>query len=794
VNGNAADGLKSYAAVFDAGWRDDVHFESYINALCENGRADDALAAVDSYAKGHNGNAFKRMKITVLQYQRKFSEAVDTLLEMQKAAPDDAEIALMLADSLFGAERYTDAIAECNKLIDTGRDSTYVRRRKGYAEFALKQYREAKTSLEKALEKSPADAELRRMVDHLSGMLGEGTNSSVKTAIEPVAIPASLMESAPSPKGSYLEGFSAWYLHSIKAIAFEKDHGAITTERCMVAIRDQQGVERFSTLEFRFDPLSEEIFVNALTVKDDKGKVLGTGNVESSYVMDEGGSEMATQMKVLHVPVPALKAGSTLEYTVTKRERAESDQIDFRSHLFAKQLPVLSSVLYVKASRGSVKWESTSGVPEPRRNGDELTWTLHQPPVYRYEPLQPSIDTFMPMVWLSDSKSTWKGEAKKYLEQIKDRLSLDASLKQEVEDLVRDLKTDEQKTAAIARFVQRTLTYKAIEFGRRARIPAAASQTLRNKYGDCKDHALLLTQLLDAAGIPARLALVNFGSELRPGLPSLDQFNHMIAYLPKAGGAAFIDCTSKVHDLRTTPPAWLADVNALILDPANPRIETIPGYPAGSTTIDSTREITFPSETDAEVFESITFTGECADLIRGPMLAIESANRTRQLLQTMHSELPTLDLRHASVENVDDPQKPITLQLRYVVRQRLRTHGSQMLAELPAAWERVFFAAQPEEKRQTPFRLRMPVQFSSRVAVDPPSGWQIEMPKGKETHGRFIDTTTGARAERKKLILTTSLAQHTGTFAPSDYRAYVEAMNAAVAAAEPELVLRKTGE
>ena len=61
---------------------------------------------------------------------------------------------------------------------------------------------------------------------------------------------------------------------------------------------------------------------------------------------------------------------------------------------------------------------------------------------------------------------------------------------------------------AITRFVRNEVSYLAIEFGHRAIIPKPALQTLNDRYGDCKDQSTLLCNMLRAAGIEARPALV----------------------------------------------------------------------------------------------------------------------------------------------------------------------------------------------------------------------------------------------------------------------------------------------
>ncbi len=158
--------------------------------------------------------------------------------------------------------------------------------------------------------------------------------------------------------------------------------------------------------------------------------------------------------------------------------------------------------------------------------------------------------------------------------------------------------------ALIARFVQTNLTYKAIEFGRRARIPKKPSDIIQNKYGDCKDHAVLLQQMLVAVGVPARLALVNLHSPIQTNQPSLDQFDHMIVYVPGDADAQFLDCTSKGADVAETIPAGLAGQEALILDPSEPRFVAIPQYTQNASSISVDQHLNVIDEKDLAVEES----------------------------------------------------------------------------------------------------------------------------------------------------------------------------------------------
>jgi transglutaminase-like putative cysteine protease len=66
-------------------------------------------------------------------------------------------------------------------------------------------------------------------------------------------------------------------------------------------------------------------------------------------------------------------------------------------------------------------------------------------------------------------------------------------------------------------------------------VPNPAKDIIANRYGDCKDHALLAHLLFRACNIESRLVLVSTDDPVEPDLPSTGQFDHMIVHLPASG-------------------------------------------------------------------------------------------------------------------------------------------------------------------------------------------------------------------------------------------------------------------
>lgn len=106
-------------------------------------------------------------------------------------------------------------------------------------------------------------------------------------------------------------------------------------------------------------------------------------------------------------------------------------------------------------------------------------------------------------------------------------------------ELLAGLDDPRKRFEALVEFLRRKVRYVAVEVGIGGHRPSPPAEVLERKWGDCKDKALLLVDLLSEAGIDAYPALIRLGSSSRVDVefPSL-QFNHMIVAVPGAELAA----------------------------------------------------------------------------------------------------------------------------------------------------------------------------------------------------------------------------------------------------------------
>jgi hypothetical protein len=104
--------------------------------------------------------------------------------------------------------------------------------------------------------------------------------------------------------------------------------------------------------------------------------------------------------------------------------------------------------------------------------------------------------------------------------------------------------TDQLKQARLLyNWVSRNIRYVGVYVGAGGFVPHDAQSILDHRYGDCKDHVVILESLLTSVGIDSSPALVNYGdSYLLHKLPLTSPFNHVITYLPKY--KLFLDSTN----------------------------------------------------------------------------------------------------------------------------------------------------------------------------------------------------------------------------------------------------------
>ena len=783
--GQTESAVTNYARLFENGYTSEEYFKDYVGLLASSGQVQTGLAVSEAYLRRQDTPALRLVQASLLKQQKKFDEAVELLQKQHERHPFHAGISYALGDAFILAGRPNDALTLAKELLkdQNTAPSWFI---KGRAEFALKWYREAKESFERALNKAPNDPDIKYFVELSSQTLGEGDNTSVKEPIPPVAIPPEL--AGTGTRGTnYGREEGAFYSQRLSAVSFERGKEMKRTDYYSIHTLSAAGVSAFSTFQVAFHPMAEQLYINRLEVRDAAGSLVSTGRVSDYYLLEDHSLFAASSRKILNMPVPGLQPGYSLEVVVTRREIGTPKEFAFFPFTFSQAFPVQESVLYLTGDTGSVR---SAASPEIRaeRLGAGLCWRWKEPPVARWEPLAPSVRDYLPTVWLADASSSWPELVTNYLAQIQDRLVLPEEQRALALRLTASATNAAQKVAAIARHLQTNYTYKAIEFGRHARIPQHVPEIVRNKYGDCKDHAVLAQQMLRAAGVPASLALASFTEPIREDLPSLDQFDHMLVYVPLAGKDFFLDCTAKNVALTAPWTFGLSGRKSLVLDSANPRFVQIPEYPANASLIRVTRSVELTNSTDALVREDVSFDGIVGGYMRQYLRNQPVGSRRAYIAAEFVGNFG--ELLNMAVTGLEQPESACDLSLTYLVRGQFQGLEKQIVGNLPLGFERTFLLIQPSEKRVSPFEVAAPLLIDAAVSLNLPSNFRAKPPAEarQSAENRFVNCDVATETSDHGWQVSYHLRESAGRFPADDYLSHCRALQEAVDILRPHLV------
>jgi hypothetical protein len=199
----------------------------------------------------------------------------------------------------------------------------------------------------------------------------------------------------------------------------------------------------------------------------------------------------------------------------------------------------------------------------------------------------------------------------------------------------RALPTEEERARAAVRMVQDEIRYLGIESGPNSHRPHPPAQVLDQRFGDCKDKALLLSALLVGLGVQATPALVDTDSrhQLDEWLPTPFAFDHAIVHARVDGKDLWIDGTQAHQGGLLTASAPPPFERALLVREGETGLVTIPhGADLHPTTLVEETYVAPRTSQSARLSVKTTYTGRDADRMRAELQSEPADSRARGYL------------------------------------------------------------------------------------------------------------------------------------------------------------------
>lgn len=779
-----AEAIDHYRLSFEAGFQSDYYLVDYVRTLRGEGRYDEALELIDRYALNQSDTDLTIERCRTLADLERHPEAI-AILEARAA---EALASPMLLAEWIRAQLRTGATREAvelgQTLTDEHPDQAEVWYARGLAESELEWYPQARSSLQRAVDLSNL-SHYRDQLDYVAGLLGRGDNTLARTPIEPVALPGSLAEEAP-PHPASDDHHAHLHHHSI-ALYFRPNEPFRTTIRKRVTITGADALETWSTIHADFDSQYERVYVNDLTVYDAEGRVVARGDLDTYFIIDDQQDGINSDDKTLSIPVPGLTVGHSLDYTISYETLGDASDFEFRQYHFASRHPVARMIVFVDADTDDVAVTARGGISSTDAASGRV-WVMDALPIYRWEPLMPDLDTLFPMVTLGPVDHQWEELGREYLDDLADVLQPPADFKDEAGQILRGAESTRQVIERATRHVQDSLTYEAIEFGVRGIIPHTLEQITAQRFGDCKDHSLLLYHLLREGGVRAYLATVQTAGPLVEDIPTLEQFDHMVVFVPDTDGGLVLDATDKSHPALRGTPYGIQNRTLLVLDPERPRL--VHPTPTEGNRYLTRRKIQVDPSGDLLVREVLSATGPWSE---GLLEVLKGATPEEQLsyLQNSLDAEDGLRLTHVETSDLNDLNGPLTIKIAYTIPAAFERQGQGWYGRLPAPWELYYLTPSFLPQRQYDFERTVDFEFVSSTEIEFPDGTRLaQVPPITRIEEASVKASIESELSGNQLILRSRITLPRGRFPASRYSVYQNELQAALRALRPRLHLQ----
>ncbi len=280
---------------------------------------------------------------------------------------------------------------------------------------------------------------------------------------------------------------------------------------------------------------------------------------------------------------PQVEPGDTLVLVSRTTQKAAVIPGQFTLAIYPNDtLPVDDAVYSLTAPAAMAMYADSTWPRETSRQGDTVTWRWHQVGTPAAASPPPLFDPVKAPHLLVSSFKDHEVFGHAYAAMVKDKIAVTPAIQKQA-DLIAGGLTDSKAVArAIYDWVGRNVRYVAIELGAGGIIPHDAEWTLNNRFGDCKDHALLFASLLKARGIDAQLVLINATNRYRLGpVPTIGDFNHVITWLPELN--LYADTTLAWLPFGQLPPGDSGKPVLHVVETGTARHQT-PAEPDGALT------------------------------------------------------------------------------------------------------------------------------------------------------------------------------------------------------------------
>ena len=459
---------------------------------------------------------------------------------------------------------------------------------------------------------------------------------------------------------------------------YDVEGRAVHTRYLLYKVLTQNGIEGWDDVSLDWEPWHEDrpaVRARVITA-DNVVHVLDPKTLTDASLGGEG-HDVYSDGRVVRGPLPAISPGSLVKEEDTWSEsKALFDAGTVTRFYFGRiRVRLQNAQLVLDAPATLPLRYQLQLLPQlkPTRTDENGRVKL----VFDYGPTEPldeadanlpsNIPAFPNIVF--STANSWQQVAERYGKIVNEQIAL-GDVGSLAGRLAAGKKSREEKVTALLQYVDREVRYTGVEFGDAAITPRPPAETLKRKYGDCKDKSTLLVAMLRAAGIPSYISLLNVGErqDVDPDLPGMGLFDHAIVFAPGSPDL-WIDATDE-HARLGELPADDQGRLALVARPESSALTHTPATSSEDNLLVEKREFHLSENGPARVVETSKPHGSLESAYRDDYADPADKDTRKNLTDYVKAQYLAEKLDHIEAPDPDDISKQFTLVLESDVAKR----------------------------------------------------------------------------------------------------------------------------
>ncbi len=515
--------------------------------------------------------------------------------------------------------------------------------------------------------------------------------------------------------------------------------------------------------------------------------------IEKSEVIKANGSKLPAERDENYIVFTGLEAGDAVyvkyrvqNYATGRLGREFWDKFTFSS--FVPSATARYTLILPKNYKFNSEVINAKLAPSVKEAGDLkiYTWEAKDISPLKTEPLMPSLNDVGTVLHISTIKS-WADIANWYSDISYQDMTDNFELTALYEEILGNAKalSNLEKAKRIYNYIVTNIRYSSVSFRQSGWVPQNVSKIITTRLGDCKDLSTLFVALLEKAGIPAQLVLVDTRDNGTRDmvLPSME-FNHCIALAHIDGKEHYIELTDSNLPFGSLPNN-LYEALTLVIPPHGKKsnAELKPLAAAGRMPEKIVRNVLVTiSGKDQKLDVVAKRYGSLTSAWREGYATLSSEKQKEEYEQSISSGYKNpVKLESLSFSGLSDLSDSLITRYSYTVKNEIIEAGSMKMIKVPFIDLVATLESLSADKREFPieyWNYENTDVYETTVSIVLPAGQKfLEVPADQNFSFRGSTYAINYKQEGERLHVSRQVKLQRQNIAPSEYEQFKKFFN-----------------